>query len=138
MPAGAPTTTDPHTTPLMLVTPPELSGEDTDVEERQLSAVPKPKWFTPLRLLIIFCLANVMVYLDRGMRSRTVSSATSRVREPAGSRHEQETTRTRRSRRAAELTHPLLSMSSGAIGSNGVNGSPRTAENPKGSGIQVR
>jgi len=45
-----------------------VSGEDTsDVEEREIAAVAtKPKWFTPLRLLIIFCLANIMVYLDRG------------------------------------------------------------------------
>ncbi|KAI8476328.1 MAG: major facilitator superfamily domain-containing protein [Monoraphidium minutum] len=52
------------------------------------AAVPKPKWFTPLRLLLIFCFANIMVYLDRGV-----------------------------------------------IASNGVNGSPRTVDNPKGSGI---
>lgn len=25
-----------------------------------------PKWFTPLRLLGIFCLTNLVVYLDRG------------------------------------------------------------------------
>ena len=25
-----------------------------------------PGWFTPLRLLFIFCLTNMMVYLDRG------------------------------------------------------------------------
>ncbi len=26
----------------------------------------KPTWFTPLRLLFIFCLTNLVVYLDRG------------------------------------------------------------------------
>lgn len=25
-----------------------------------------PKWFTPLRLLLIFCFTNLFVYLDRG------------------------------------------------------------------------
>ncbi|EFJ49042.1 hypothetical protein VOLCADRAFT_59957 [Volvox carteri f. nagariensis] len=49
----------------------------------------QPKWFTPLRLLGIFCLTNLVVYLDRGL-----------------------------------------------IASNGVNGSPRTEENPSGTGIQ--
>ncbi|KAG2496928.1 hypothetical protein HYH03_004934 [Edaphochlamys debaryana] len=49
----------------------------------------QPRWFTPLRLLGIFCLTNLVVYLDRGL-----------------------------------------------IASNGVNGSPRTEEDPNGSGIQ--
>ncbi|GLC66203.1 hypothetical protein PLESTF_000396100 [Pleodorina starrii] len=49
----------------------------------------QPRWFTPLRLLGIFCLTNLVVYLDRGL-----------------------------------------------IASNGVNGAPRTVENPRGSGIQ--
>ncbi|GFR52405.1 hypothetical protein Agub_g14975, partial [Astrephomene gubernaculifera] len=48
-----------------------------------------PRWFTPLRLLGIFCMTNLVVYLDRGL-----------------------------------------------IASNGVNGSPRTVEDPRGSGIQ--
>lgn len=26
----------------------------------------KPKWFTPGRLLLIFCIINLVVYLDRG------------------------------------------------------------------------
>ena len=28
---------------------------------------PTPRWFTPLRLLGIFCTTNLFVYLDRGM-----------------------------------------------------------------------
>ncbi len=27
---------------------------------------PLPRWFTPARLLCIFCFTNLMVYLDRG------------------------------------------------------------------------
>lgn len=50
-----------------------------------------PAWFTPRRLLAIFCAVNILIYLDRGL-----------------------------------------------FASNGVNGSPRTAEAPAGSGIQVR
>jgi hypothetical protein len=50
-----------------------------------------PAWFTPARLLAIFCAVNTLLYLDRGL-----------------------------------------------FASNGVNGSPRTAEAPRGSGIQVR
>ncbi|KAF6255645.1 major facilitator superfamily domain-containing protein [Scenedesmus sp. NREL 46B-D3] len=49
----------------------------------------KPRWFTPRRLLLIFCITNLVVYLDRGV-----------------------------------------------IASNGVNGSPRTEQQPQGSGIQ--
>uniref|UniRef100_A0A383V931 Major facilitator superfamily (MFS) profile domain-containing protein n=1 Tax=Tetradesmus obliquus TaxID=3088 RepID=A0A383V931_TETOB len=49
----------------------------------------KPRWFTPGRLLLIFCITNLVVYLDRGV-----------------------------------------------IASNGVNGSPRTEQQPMGSGIQ--
>lgn len=49
----------------------------------------QPRWFTPLRLLAIFCFTNLIVYLDRGL-----------------------------------------------IASNGVNGSPRTKDDPDGSGIQ--
>jgi hypothetical protein len=46
------------------------SGSEPEPElERVAEAAPKPRWFTPLRLLIIFCLANVMVYLDRGARA---------------------------------------------------------------------
>ena len=37
-----------------------------------LVAAPKPRWFTPLRLLILFCFANIMVYLDRGEGARVV------------------------------------------------------------------
>lgn len=37
---------------------------------------PKPGWFTPLRLLIIFCVANIMVYLDRGERVATRRGST--------------------------------------------------------------
>jgi hypothetical protein len=48
-----------------------------------------PKWFTPPRLLALFCGVSLLVYLDRG-----------------------------------------------ALSSNGVNGSPRTAEDPQGEGIQ--
>mmetsp|Transcript_5787 Transcript_5787/g.10034 ORF Transcript_5787/g.10034 Transcript_5787/m.10034 type:complete len:512 (-) Transcript_5787:461-1996(-) len=48
-----------------------------------------PAWFTPIRLLTIFCGVNLFVYLDRGL-----------------------------------------------IASNGVNGTPRTEEEPEGSGIQ--
>lgn len=44
---------------------PIVALED-EVAERALDAAPKPRWFTPLRLLIIFCIANVFVYLDRG------------------------------------------------------------------------
>lgn len=39
---------------------------DDTVAEEQCASAPKPRWFTPLRLLIIFCIANVFVYLDRG------------------------------------------------------------------------
>jgi hypothetical protein len=43
------------------------SGSEPESElERVAEAAPKPRWFTPLRLLIVFCLANIMVYLDRG------------------------------------------------------------------------
>lgn len=52
---------------------------------------PPPAWFTPGRLLAIFCTVNTLLYLDRGL-----------------------------------------------FASNGVNGSPPTAEFPRGSGIQVR
>jgi hypothetical protein len=31
-------------------------------------ARPLPRWFTPARLLCIFCFTNLMVYLDRGVR----------------------------------------------------------------------
>lgn len=40
-----------------------VSDTDTEGEARR---VPPPRWFTPLRLLIIFCFANIMVYMDRG------------------------------------------------------------------------
>eukprot|EP00775_Hariotina_reticulata_P010079 gene10079-10234_t len=60
-----------------------------DGNDEETMSPSKPKWFTPLRLLCIFCFTNLMVYLDRGL-----------------------------------------------IASNGVNGSPRTADAPKGSGIQ--
>lgn len=42
------------------------ASEDTDADSQVIQHAAKPGWFTPLRLLIIFCLANVMVYLDRG------------------------------------------------------------------------
>uniref|UniRef100_A0A061REG6 Mfs general substrate transporter n=1 Tax=Tetraselmis sp. GSL018 TaxID=582737 RepID=A0A061REG6_9CHLO len=48
-----------------------------------------PAWFTPPRLLALFCGISLLVYIDRG-----------------------------------------------ALSSNGVNGSPRTQENPRGEGIQ--
>lgn len=48
-----------------------LPSEEAEVE---LQAVPKPRWFTPLRLLIIFCFANVFVYLDRGGPRRRAAS----------------------------------------------------------------
>jgi hypothetical protein len=41
-------------------------ASDVESTEQAAVAVPKPRWFTPFRLLIIFCIANVMVYLDRG------------------------------------------------------------------------
>ncbi len=50
-----------------------------------------PAWFTPARLLAIFCAVNTLLYLDRGL-----------------------------------------------FASNGVNGAPRSAEAPRGAGIQVR
>lgn len=55
------------------------------------SRPPPPAWFTPARLLAIFCAVNTLLYLDRGL-----------------------------------------------FASNGVNGSPRTEDAPRGSGIQVR
>lgn len=30
------------------------------------SKASQPRWFTPLRLLVIFCFTNLIVYLDRG------------------------------------------------------------------------
>lgn len=69
-----------------------MDNPDTDTESGSVGrsvAASRPKWFTPTRLLTIFCFANIMVYLDRGV-----------------------------------------------IASNGVNGSPRTVDDPKGSGIQ--
>ena len=39
--------------------------------ERCVSA--PPRWFTPLRLLGIFCLTNLFVYLDRGKERHRVS-----------------------------------------------------------------
>mmetsp|Transcript_6270 Transcript_6270/g.13766 ORF Transcript_6270/g.13766 Transcript_6270/m.13766 type:complete len:518 (+) Transcript_6270:206-1759(+) len=64
--------------------PPSDAMSRSDVDSRT-----HPRWFTPLRLLAIFCYTNLFVYLDRGV-----------------------------------------------IGSNGVNGSPVSEQNPEGSGIQ--
>lgn len=78
-----------------------------------------PKWFTPGRLLLIFCLTNLVVYLDRGkLRSpvfKTLELVSSQV----------------------FYDHVLAHSLAGLIASNGVNGSPRTVENPSGTGIQV-
>lgn len=38
-----------------------MDGADEDAQ-----ACSKPSWFTPGRLLLIFCTTNLMVYLDRG------------------------------------------------------------------------
>lgn len=37
-----------------------------DSAEGDANVYEKPRWFTPLRLLAIFCLTNLVVYLDRG------------------------------------------------------------------------
>lgn len=53
----------------------EENGRDeehnqTDEEHNQTPLIPaaqqQPAWFTPLRLLLIFCITNLFVYLDRG------------------------------------------------------------------------
>lgn len=42
----------------------------------------KPAWFTPLRLLLIFCFTNVMVYLDRGVIASNGVNGKSRIDAP--------------------------------------------------------
>ena len=32
---------------------------------------PMPRWYTPKRLLLLFCLMQYMVYMDRGVRTRS-------------------------------------------------------------------
>ncbi|XP_059445912.1 probable sphingolipid transporter spinster homolog 2 isoform X2 [Corylus avellana] len=49
----------------------EPSGEskpsaETDMGRRASSTAPTPSWFTPKRLLIIFCVINLINYVDRG------------------------------------------------------------------------
>ncbi|KAA8536328.1 hypothetical protein F0562_028806 [Nyssa sinensis] len=44
-----------------------LSVETTDMARASIGlSAPNPSWFTPKRLLIIFCLINLLNYLDRG------------------------------------------------------------------------
>lgn len=42
-------------------------GQDEHPLEEGAPLSPQPKWFTPLRLLLIFCITNLFVYLDRGV-----------------------------------------------------------------------
>ena len=132
------------------------------------AVMPKPRWFTPLRLLLIFCFANIMVYLDRGghlgqphvhVKQRASAPAAAMAEPPrrrccSGHSVGQAESPARACAARAPLAprrgprfhaahrpaprpcagpHPA-----GVIASNGVNGSPRTVDQPKGSGIQVR
>ncbi|GIL51235.1 hypothetical protein Vafri_7090, partial [Volvox africanus] len=46
----------------------------------------QPRWFTPLRLLGIFCLTNLVVYLDRGLiASNGVNGSARTAENPSGS-----------------------------------------------------
>jgi hypothetical protein len=92
-----------------------------DVAEDE-GSMQKPRWFTPGRLLLIFCITNLVVYLDRGRKSLLCCAAVW----------------------VAYACYKLIKSLSvcspyaGVIASNGVNGSPRTEQQPQGSGIQVQ
>ena len=82
-----------------------------------LPSSPLPKWFTPSRLLMIFCATNLFVYLDRGTGPAPGLGL--------GMAH----------RRIPQWPQ-MSQLTSGLISSNGVNGSPSSEANPGGSGIQ--
>ena len=37
--------------------------------EEAMAPVAQPRWYTPKRLLCLFCVMQFMVYMDRGVRS---------------------------------------------------------------------
>lgn len=49
-----------------------VTGEEPKVEEKNMvfpeitNLAPQPSWFTPKRLLVLFCVINLINYLDRG------------------------------------------------------------------------
>ncbi|XAR73027.1 hypothetical protein NMG60_11019875 [Bertholletia excelsa] len=47
---------------------PAVAAETTDMasDNFHASSAPKPSWFTPKRLLVIFCVINLLNYVDRG------------------------------------------------------------------------
>jgi len=48
--------------------------------------LPPPAWFTPRRLLAIFCAVNILLYLDRGLFASNGVNGSPRTPEaPAGS-----------------------------------------------------
>ncbi|XP_065872724.1 probable sphingolipid transporter spinster homolog 2 [Euphorbia lathyris] len=57
-------TPNPNTTPI----PPskEVQLQMDDKNSSLLASVPQPPWFTPKRLLVIFCIINLINYVDRG------------------------------------------------------------------------
>ena len=41
--------------------------------------MPMPRWYTPKRLLLLFCLMQYMVYMDRGVRACSRGPASPRL-----------------------------------------------------------
>lgn len=96
-----------------------------------------PAWATPKRLLILFCVMCLFIYLDRGVLGvgksgwEEVGGQGYRRRVNSGNQSGERPTPA-----AAELTRPSpASPAAGMIASNGVNGAAATPEHPA-SGIQ--
>lgn len=45
-----------------------MAGGASAGEEAALPPLAQPRWYTPKRLLCLFCVMQFMVYMDRGVR----------------------------------------------------------------------